>query len=130
MDKIKAALRALRARLSGIDPKVITTTATTIVTAAVVRLGLELDDPIVASLVPIVVGAVVGYFTPNAASGLDDRWTPTLPDETATAEDVVLVEPSGPERALNEVPPHVDEARAAAIAGAKVLAGVNVDELE
>lgn len=78
IEKLKNAgvglLGAVRSIARKIDPKLITTTTSTAVTWVIVKVGLNADDPLVVAVVPIVVGAIVGWLTRNAASGLQDRW--------------------------------------------------------
>ena len=51
--------------LKSLDPKLVSA----LVTAALVRLGLELgvaeDDPLLQSFIALAAAAVAGYFTPN-----------------------------------------------------------------
>jgi hypothetical protein len=66
--------------LRNLDPKLLSTAATALVGALLLRLGFDLDDPLTVALAPLAAACVVGWLTPNAASGQLDRWTGDEPE--------------------------------------------------
>ena len=75
----RAAVRvllALRAQLAKVDPKVLQVPITAAITYVVAHIGLDVDDPTVLLAIGIAASTIIGALVPNAATGLDDRWTP------------------------------------------------------
>ena len=53
-----------------LDNKLLTSVVTIGLTRVVLAVGLDVDDPLVGTVISLAVGAVVGYLTPNEATVL------------------------------------------------------------
>lgn len=78
MDKVRNILERIP-----LDNKLLTTVLTAAITRAVLAIGLDVEDPLVGTTISLIVGAAVGYFTPNEGTDLRqgnfDNGNPEVP---------------------------------------------------